>query len=83
MEIGNAKPFKSIKSKCRFLCLTINHLRPPEAVNKHKKTKAIKKKKKALGKKKLTRDEKKLLKRQKKEAKQAQKKGTVQEQKKK
>jgi hypothetical protein len=60
LEIGNAKPLKSIKSKSRFLCLTINHLRPPEAANKHKKTKAIKKKKKD---KKLTKDEKILLKR--------------------
>ncbi len=65
LEIGNAKPLKSIKSKSRFLCMTINHLKPPEVA---KKTKAIKKKK-ALGggnKKKITKDEKKLLKRQKK-----------------
>ena len=61
LEIGNAKPFKSIKSKSRFLCLAINHLRPPEA--KQPKTKSIGKKSKKLIKKKLTKDEKILLKR--------------------
>jgi WD40 repeat protein len=60
LEIGNAKPFKSIKSKSRFLCLSINHLKPPEA--KLPKSKSIGKKKKQI-KKKLTKDEKILLKR--------------------
>jgi hypothetical protein len=44
IEIGNAKPFKTIKSKSRFLCLSINHLKSPEA--KLPKSKSIGKKKK-------------------------------------
>jgi hypothetical protein len=62
LEIGNAKPFKSIKSKSRFLCLAINHLKPPETKLIKKKTKVIGKKSKQP-KKKLTKDEKILLKR--------------------
>jgi hypothetical protein len=45
IEIGNAKPFKTIKSKSRFLCLSINHLKSPEAA-KLPKSKSIGKKKK-------------------------------------
>lgn len=57
IEIGNAKPVKQVKSKSRFLCLAINHIRP-EA----EKKKIIKKKKKTIGKK-ITKDEKILLRR--------------------
>lgn len=62
LEIGQAKPVKQIKSKSRFLCLAVNHVRPEKKVEK--KTKTIKKKQ--LGKRKLSKDEKKLLKKQKK-----------------
>jgi len=27
LEVGTAKPTKSIKSKCRFLCIAINHMK--------------------------------------------------------
>ena len=57
MEIGNAKAIKTIKSKSRFLCLTVNHLKPEEVKPKHKN-------KKRLGKK-ISKDEKKILKLQK------------------
>ncbi len=67
LEIGNAKPVKQIKSKSRFLCLAINHLRPQVVKAEKKKTKAIKKKKQ-LGKR--NKDEKLILKRQKKSGKQ-------------
>jgi hypothetical protein len=68
LEIGNAKPIKSIKSKSRFLCLTINHLTPPKQNPVSKKSKAIKKKQQGGNKKKkLTKDERLLLKRQKKQ----------------
>jgi hypothetical protein len=31
LEVGNAKPVKSIKAKSRFLCLCVNHLTPEKA----------------------------------------------------
>jgi hypothetical protein len=58
LEVSNAKPTKSIKSKSRFLCLCINHLRPEQIQPKKKKQK------KTIGKKKkLSKDERLLLKR--------------------
>jgi len=59
LEVGNAKPTKSIKSKARFLCLSINHVKKEQEVKKVQK-----KKKKAIGKR--GKDEKKILKIQKK-----------------
>ncbi|TNV72628.1 hypothetical protein FGO68_gene7198 [Halteria grandinella] len=61
LEIGQAKPVKQIKSKSRFLCLAVNHVRPEEKKKAVKKTKEIKKKKQLGKKKKLSKDEKKLL----------------------
>jgi hypothetical protein len=58
LEVGTAKPTKSIKSKCRFLCIAINHMRP------EKVKKEIKKKKKVIGKKrKVDKDVKKIMQR--------------------
>ena len=61
LEIGTVKPFKTVKSKQRLLCLAINHV---------EKETSKKKKKQVLGKrekkgKKVSKDEKMLLKRQK------------------
>ncbi len=56
LEVGNAKPTKTVKSKSRFLCLAVNHLRPEV------KETLKKRKKRQLGKK-LTKDEKIILKR--------------------
>jgi hypothetical protein len=57
-EIGNAKPAKTVKSKSRFLCISINHMRPEVKQKKVKKqNKTIVKKKK------LSKDERLLLKR--------------------
>jgi len=43
LEIGNARAVKQIKSKSRFLCLTINHMRPEKIVKKVKTIKVAKK----------------------------------------
>lgn len=54
--MGNIKPLKTIKSKQRLLCLTINHLKEEEEAAKPSKKKLKRKNK-------LSKDEKVILKR--------------------
>ena len=60
LEISNIKAIKTLKSKSRLLCLTINHIPPIDTEQKKKKNKNKKRNR-------VTKDEKLILKRQKKQ----------------
>jgi len=62
-EMGNIKPLKTIKSKHRLLCMTINHIGQKD--DEYDLPKKNKDKKKLKRKNKISKDEKQILKRQK------------------
>lgn len=63
--MGNIKASKTIKSKHRLLCMTVNHLGAKEEKLKIGKKAIMKKKLKLKRKNKKSKDERKILKRQK------------------